>query len=119
MARRRHPGLDLRRLPRDPAPLSQSCPCSCPSKRHRGDLGQIALAFAELAGAVGVWKDALKEVDMTESQVVNEWTADALLKGKVLATRTDLLDVVEGRFPGALPEEYRRLLETQDSLPLL
>jgi len=89
------------------------------SKRRRGDLGRIALVFADLAGTVPVWQDALKEVDMTESKVVNEWIAEAVLKAEVGATRRALLEVVEGRFPGALSGDYKTLLETQDSLPLL
>lgn len=42
-------------------------------RRRRGDLGQIALVFAELAGRYAAWERGLEGFDMTESNVVNRW----------------------------------------------
>jgi hypothetical protein len=60
---------------------------------HRREL-KLAEVFAEAAGCREVWRDALKEWDKMESQVLKEWTAEAERK----AVREPLLRVVEARF---------------------
>jgi hypothetical protein len=57
----------------------------------------------------------LEGFGVTESQVVNEWIS----QGKLEQRREDLLRLLERRFPGQIPEEVRRVLEHQDSMPIL
>lgn len=89
------------------------------SRSRRGDLAVVALVFAELAGRAIVWKRALEEFDMTESQVVNEFIAKAEMKTELRIQRQNLLELLAGRFPGAVPAEVTRLIEQQDSFDLL
>jgi hypothetical protein len=56
---------------------------------------------------------------MTESQVVNEWTNQAKFKGKLEQSRQNLLELLEGRFPGLIPVEVVKLINEQESLDLL
>jgi hypothetical protein len=90
-----------------------------PSKRHQADLARIALVFAELAGTLHEWREALKEVDMQESRVVLEWTADARRQERVEALRATLVRQAELRFKGELTDEDRQMLSTQDSVGVL
>ncbi len=46
-----------------------------PDARRRSDFGGLAVVFAEAAGHREVWKEALKEWSMIESQQVLEWMA--------------------------------------------
>jgi hypothetical protein len=84
-------------------------------RRTRGNLAGIALVLAELVGRRAEWRRGLEGFEMTESQVVNEWIS----QGKVEEARQSLLVVLEGRFPGAAPEDVVRLIQQQDSLDLL
>ena len=90
-----------------------------PGQRDRGDLGKVALVFAELAGCRPAWQEALENWDMKESQLVLEWTAEAKLAGKVEARQESLLQVLDSRFPGAVPSEVRELIAKQNSLQML
>src|SRR5262249_29554752 len=59
--------------------------------RARNDLARIALVFAELAGRLAAWSDALRGWDMIESQLVWELTADARRESEVTTRREVLL----------------------------
>jgi hypothetical protein len=85
------------------------------SRRTRGDMAGVALVFAELIDRRPLWARNLEGFDVTESVVVNEWMA----AGRVSERRENLLIVLDGRFPGAVPDEVRRLIETQESMPML
>jgi hypothetical protein len=87
--------------------------------RVRGDLVRIALVFAELAGRLIVWSDAIKEWNMIESQLVWEWTADARRESELATRREDLLLTLRARFRDPLPEEVVVLINRQDSHELL
>jgi hypothetical protein len=52
-----------------------------PDPVRRADLG-LALTFAEAAGCLGPWQQALKEWNVVESQVVKEWQRQARSEGK-------------------------------------
>jgi hypothetical protein len=56
---------------------------------------------------------------MVESQFYLEWTAAARHEGKIDACRWDLLELLEMRFPGAVPTEVREVIGKQDSLEML
>jgi len=66
-----------------------------PDRRQRGDLAQIAMVFAELAGCFLTWEKELEGWEMTESMVVNRWIekADQL----ILVPRQ--LSSISGRLP--------------------
>jgi hypothetical protein len=53
----------------------------------------------------------MQEFQLTESQVVNEW----MEKGACLARRECLLIVLDERFPGAVSEQERAVIETENS----
>jgi hypothetical protein len=84
-------------------------------RRTRGNLAGIALVFAELVGRGAEWRRGLEGFEMTESQVVNEWISQGMLKDR----RQLLLEALEGRFPGAAPSDVVRLIQQQDSLDVL
>jgi hypothetical protein len=89
------------------------------NKRIRADLLRIALVFAELAGRLAVWSDAMKEWTMIESKLVMEWTADARRETE-LATRRDVLfQTLKERFAIPLPEEVVGVINQQVSVEVL
>src|SRR6185437_13164258 len=87
--------------------------------RVQADLMRIALVFAELAGRLIVWSNAMKEWNMIESQLVWEWTADARREAEVATRREDLLLAIKERFPEPIPEEIVSLINQQESVELL
>ncbi len=90
-----------------------------PARRARGDLGRIALTFAELGGCLAAWETALEGWDMTESKVVNRWIDEAEREARIAMSRKRLLQLVQSRFPGALPPEVVDLMGRQDSEDML
>lgn len=90
-----------------------------PLPRMRGNMAGIALVFAELVGRRPAWVRGLEGFEMTESQVVNEWIGQGMVKGELAASRRNLLELLNGRFPGAVPPDVTRLIQQQDSLELL
>jgi hypothetical protein len=90
-----------------------------PDRHVRGNMAVIALVFAELAGRRIEWKRELEGFEMTESQVVNEWIAEAEVKAILRTRRQDLLELLEVRFPGQAPTEVVQLIQQQDSQDLL
>jgi hypothetical protein len=90
-----------------------------PDRRTSGNLASIALMFAELAGCKLAWSRELEGFDMTESQVVNGWISQGDARGELRTQRQNLLDVLEGRFPGAAPSEVVKLIQQQESIELL
>jgi hypothetical protein len=90
-----------------------------PDRRTRGNLAGIALVFAELVGRRAAWRRGLEGFEMTESQVVNEWISQGKAEGTLEERRRNLLRVLTVRFPGAVTDEIVRLVNQQDSLPML
>jgi hypothetical protein len=88
-------------------------------RRTRGNLAGIALVFAELVGRRIEWTRGLEGFEMTESQVVNEWISKGEAQGKLSTQRQVLLELLEGRFPGAVPDDVVRLIQHQEGLELL
>jgi hypothetical protein len=79
----------------------------------------VALVFAELAGRVPQWRRAMSGIELTESQVVNEWILTRAARITLDERRRSLINVIDIRFPGQLPADYRRMIEQQESLDLL
>lgn len=90
-----------------------------PDGRRRGDLGRIALVFAELAGRYVAWEQGLRGLNMTESQVVNRWIKEAQDEARLQQARADLLRFLEYRFPGRVSAEVASTINTQPSFSLL
>lgn len=90
-----------------------------PDRRTRGNLAGIALVFAELMGRRVEWNRGLEGFEMTESQVVNDWISQGEAKGKLANQRQNLIDLLEGRFPGAVPNDVVQVIQRQESLDVL
>lgn len=88
-------------------------------RRRRGDLGKIALVFAELAGRFVAWEKALEGFDMTESKVVNSWIEDAVRERDLDNARRFLLRLLNKRFPCQVPPDVVEAINAQPSLPML
>lgn len=82
---------------------------------HFFDAG-LAPAFAG-AGRKPLWHDQLKEWDVTESAVVNEWIAQGGAEGKLEGRVTTLVEILAGDRPrdwtlaaarAATLDEFRR-----------
>jgi hypothetical protein len=56
---------------------------------------------------------------MTESQVVNEWISQGEARGKLANQRQNLVEILEARFPGAVPNDVVRLIPGQESMEVL
>jgi hypothetical protein len=82
-----------------------------PDQHNRQALG-LALVFAEKAGWGEAWRRALEGWEMTESEIVNEWTAQARAegeaKGEVKGRAAALLRVL-GRW-GEVPQALRQAI---------
>jgi len=55
----------------------------------------------------------------TESEVVNEWIRQGMVKGKLEVQRECLLTVLTSRFPGAVTDDLMRRINEEDDMPLL
>jgi hypothetical protein len=74
----------------------------------RADYVALALVFAELVGRETVWSAALKEFDVKDSRIAQQWEDKAV----AAALRGSVARVLRKRFPGtAVPEEVAPILE--------
>ncbi len=90
-----------------------------PDRRVCGNVGGIALVFAELVGRRVEWNRGLEGFEMTESQVVNDWISQGEARGKLTERREKLLKLLSKRFPAAVPDDVVRLVNEQESLDIL
>ena len=74
-----------------------------PDFRWRSDYGALAVVFADLAGRLPEWRQALEGWNMRESQQVLEWQAET--------KRADLLRLLELRFQALVPGELIAAVE--------
>ncbi len=87
--------------------------------RRRGDYGGLALVFAEAAKRLPVWKEALKEWNVIESQQVQEWIAMGEAKGEARDGIISLLEVLATLFPPGAPADLEATIRaTTDSKQL-
>ncbi len=87
--------------------------------RRRGDLGTIALVFAELAGRYAAWTKGLEGFDMTESKVVNSWIEKAVEQKGLEDARHFLIRLLERKFPGQVLPEVIATINAQPSMSML
>jgi hypothetical protein len=83
--------------------------------KHRGDVTNLTLVFADLVGRHLAWERVKEEVKMTESPYANSLTAEARLNER----RESLREVIRARFPEALTPDVERAIAAQPSLTLL
>lgn len=88
-------------------------------RHRRSNLVGIALLFAELAGRSLVWERILKGWEMTESALVNSWIHQGEVRGDLRRLRSDVVSLLEIRFPGAITPEVRQFVEQQEAVSLL
>jgi hypothetical protein len=74
----------------------------------------LALVFAEKAGCADAWRNALEGFNVTESKIVQEWTARARAEGNVEMLR----EVLKAKF-GALPADLEAALQRTSDLSAL
>ncbi len=78
-----------------------------PDARRRSDYGGLALVFAEAAGCLDAWKDALKEWNVIQSKQVNEWQDQA----RTQMAAELLLRFLKWKF-GELPEVVEKSIQS-------
>jgi hypothetical protein len=75
------------------------------------DYVALASVFAELAGRDALWRAALKELDVKDSRVAEEWVDKGRREGAAVL-RASVLRVLGARFPSAdIPESVPPALE--------
>ena len=86
-----------------------------PEPHLRADYVALALVFAELAGREAVWREALKEFDVTDSRIAQEWEDRGRRAGRqegFAAMRGSVLRVLQARFPStAIPQSVPPALD--------
>ena len=78
-----------------------------PDASRRADYAGLAVVLAEAAGRRAVWKEALKEWNMVQSQQVLEWMAE----GELGAKRQMLLRLLNKRSPPGAPAEVTNAIQ--------
>jgi hypothetical protein len=71
-----------------------------PDTELRRALG-LTIYFAEAAGCGEAWQDALKEWNMIESKIFNEWTAKARRDAEIKTSADLVIDALTAKFPDA------------------
>jgi hypothetical protein len=78
-------------------------------------LRDVALLFAEVARCVPEWRRGLEGLDMTESQIANEWIS----RGEVKEARASLIRLLTRRLSDPVPADVLETINTQPSLAML
>ena len=86
---------------------------------RRRDCAGLAKVFAERAGWLPVWKEALETFDMWQSQVIKEWKDAGRQEGRQQEKRNDLLKVLRSRFKGEVPADLTQAIQQTDDLGIL
>lgn len=85
-----------------------------PDARRRSEYAGLAQVLANAAGRAAIWKNALRDWNMRQSEVVMEWREEGRADGRA----TSLLDVLEMRFGAVAPELAAAVHDTTDSAKL-
>lgn len=96
-------------------------------ERRRGDYAGLALVFAEAAGSLPAWREALKGWNVRQSQQVLEWQEEArregrqqgLAEGRAEERVASLLDVLGTRFPGEVDTDLEASIKAITDLSTL
>jgi hypothetical protein len=91
-----------------------------PDNRRRSDYGGLALVFADATKRLAVWKEALKEWNMRESQQVLEWInmgrAEGRAEGQAEGEANALLRLLAKRFPPGAPVDLAAKIRATTAL---
>jgi len=87
--------------------------------RRRSDYGGLALVFADAAGRLAVWKEALKEWNMRESQQVLEWINMGRAEGRAEGEANALLRLLAKHFPPGAPQDLTAKIHATTDLERL
>jgi hypothetical protein len=82
-------------------------------------VAEILLGFTDVAGIYVARESEMKELELTESQVVNRWLLQGQHAGEVKATRRVLLQLLQLRFPKDVSADLTAMIDKQDNLELL
>lgn len=82
-----------------------------PHPLRRADYGHLALVFARLTDNFDPWRKTLEDWTMKRSPVVDAWREEGRSEGRLQTLRADLLQTLEVRFPGEIPDEIRSCIE--------
>lgn len=88
-------------------------------QRRRDLLREVVLTFAELARTVPAWESGLEGWKVGESQMMNRWRAEEAAAEKLRTKKQAIIEMVDIRFPGAMPDEVRRLIQEQKTQSLV
>ncbi len=84
-------------------------------ERIRADMGGLARVFATHAGRMNVWGPVLEGWNVEASP----WLEEVRTEGRVQMARAAVQDVLEVRFPGAVPPAVIEAIRQETKLPLL
>jgi hypothetical protein len=90
-----------------------------PNGAHRVTYGLLVTIFAELTGCADLWRSALKEWDMRESTLVNEWKAEWIAEGEAKGERRALVLVLGQKFHTPVPRDLVEAVEAQSDRAVL
>ncbi len=90
-----------------------------PNVQRRTDYPGLALVFAESAGRLPVWKQALEGFDMWQSEVIREWKTAGRREGRLEEKHGDLLLVLRERFQTEVPTDLAQRIEQTTDLEVL
>jgi hypothetical protein len=85
-----------------------------PDFRRRAEFSGLGKVMAEAAGRGAIWKNALRDWNVQQSEVVNEWKEEA----RADARAASLIDVLELRFGKLSPELTAAIHDTTASAKL-
>ncbi len=84
-------------------------------ERIRADMGGLARVFAAHAGRMKVWAPVLEGWNVERSP----WLDEIRMEGALRTARADVEEVLDARFPGAVPSELIEAIRQETKLPLL
>ena len=88
-------------------------------RERRAEYAGLALVFAERAGCLPVWQQALKEWDVEQSQLIAGWRSKARDEGRLEAKRDAMLKVLRRHFPPEVPADLTQIIQQQTDLDAL
>ncbi len=88
-------------------------------ERIRADLVGLARVFAEHVGRMPVWGPVLEGWNVERSPWLEEIRTEGRTEGDLRTMRAAVQNVLEVRFPGAVPPEAIEAIRRETKLPLL
>lgn len=76
---------------------------------RRADYGALVLIFSRITKREDVWRTGLKEWNMSESTIIDEWLAE----GRAQAFQQSLMDYLGRFFPQGIPPDLEAMIDAQ------